>query len=256
MTKRSGHSNCASMAAVMGESREMSIKQLHPDTQWIQVWKILHTAWLSEEITSILYIVVHDIVPTNKRLHVIRVVESDLFGHRGRRDTLANGLTECNDGTAIWLWTGEIIAQKLRTDTRRLATYWCLRPDFLFWPPERHKGILWLVAYLVMYRLSSKDTYHCPNISTSCVAHDGRHARRPAGCRRWETIFPYSRECPLYRREPKEEANRCQDGTRCEEGDPPHTPLEWGCASVSATWHFMGNALPKYEAETMLISYV
>ena len=38
---------------------------------------------------------------------------------------------------------------------------------------------------------------------------------------------------------------------------PPHpTPLEWGCASVSATWHCLGNALPNYGAEVMLRSYV
>ena len=36
----------------------------------------------------------------------------------------------------------------------------------------------------------------------------------------------------------------------------PHTLLEWACASVSATWHCMRNALTKYEAEVMLCSYV
>ena len=48
------------MAAATRESREMRIKQLHPDTQWIQVWKKLHTAWVSEEIASMWYIVLHD----------------------------------------------------------------------------------------------------------------------------------------------------------------------------------------------------
>jgi len=40
------------MAAATRESREMRIKQPHPDTQWMQVWKKLHTAWVSEEIAS------------------------------------------------------------------------------------------------------------------------------------------------------------------------------------------------------------
>ena len=40
------------MAAVTRESREMKVMQLHPDTQWMQVWKNLHTAWVSEEIAS------------------------------------------------------------------------------------------------------------------------------------------------------------------------------------------------------------
>jgi len=36
--------------------------------------KNLLTASVSEEIASIWYIVMHDIVPTNERLHVIRLV--------------------------------------------------------------------------------------------------------------------------------------------------------------------------------------
>jgi len=71
------------------------------------VWKNLHTAWVSEEITSMWYTVVHDIVPTNERLHVIRLVESNRCRHCGRRDTLVHRLTECNEETAIWLWTRE-----------------------------------------------------------------------------------------------------------------------------------------------------
>ena len=46
------------MAAARRESREMRIKQLHPDTQWMQVWKNLHTAWVSEEIASIHFLLV------------------------------------------------------------------------------------------------------------------------------------------------------------------------------------------------------
>jgi len=66
----------------------------------MQVWKNLHTAWVSEEIASTWHIVVRDIVPTNERLHVIRRVESDRCRHCGRRDTLVHRLTECNEGTA------------------------------------------------------------------------------------------------------------------------------------------------------------
>jgi hypothetical protein len=72
------------MAAATRESREMRIKQLHPDTQWMQVWKNLHTAWVSEEITSMWYIVVYDIVLTNEHLLVTRLMESDRCRHRGR----------------------------------------------------------------------------------------------------------------------------------------------------------------------------
>ena len=91
------------MAAATRESREMRITQLHSDTQWMQVWKKLHTAWVSEEIAPMWYIVVHDIVPTNERLHTIRLVESDRCRHCGRGDNLVHRMTECNEVTAIWL---------------------------------------------------------------------------------------------------------------------------------------------------------
>ena len=42
----------------------------------MEVWRNLHTAWVTEEITS-MYIVLHDIVPTNQCMHVIGLVESD-----------------------------------------------------------------------------------------------------------------------------------------------------------------------------------
>jgi acetone carboxylase gamma subunit len=68
------------MKAATRGSREMRITQLHPDTQWMQVWKNLHLAWMSEKIASMWYIVVHDIVPTNERLHEIWLVQSDRCG--------------------------------------------------------------------------------------------------------------------------------------------------------------------------------
>ena len=116
----------------------------------------LHTAWASKEIASMWYIVVHDRVPSNERLHVIRLVQSDRCRHCGRRDTLIHRLTECNEGTAIWLWTRERVAQMLRTDPRRIPADLCLRPHFQFWPPQRHKAILWLLAHLVMYRIQQQ----------------------------------------------------------------------------------------------------
>jgi len=169
------------MEAAPRESRQMRIKQLHLDTQWLQVWKNLHTDWVSEEIASMWYIVLHDIVLTNERLYAIELVESDRCRHCGRRDTLVHRLTECNEGTAVWLWTRERIVQLLRTDPRRIPADWCLRPHFQFCPPHRRKAILWLLTHFFKYSCSSNDTYHCSTILISCAARDGSHTGRPAG---------------------------------------------------------------------------
>ena len=90
----------------------------------------LHTPWVSEEITCMWYFVVRDILPTNERLHVIRLVESDRSRHCGRRDTHVHRLTEYNEGTGISLWKRERIAQMLRTDPHCIPADWFLRPHF------------------------------------------------------------------------------------------------------------------------------
>ena len=122
----------------------------------MQVWKILHTVWISEEIAFMRHTVLQYIVPTNERLHAFRLVESDRCRHCGWRDTLAHRQTECNEGTAIWLWTRDGIAQMIRTDPHHIPTDWCLWPHFQFWPSQRHKAILWLLARLVMYRMQQQ----------------------------------------------------------------------------------------------------
>jgi len=113
----------------------MRIKQLHPDTQWMQVWKNLHKLWVSEEIASMWYIVVHDIVPTYERLHPIRFVESDRCGHCGNRRTPADGMQR-RDGhlvvdkgksraafppTGVY---GPISNSSRHSDIKRYCGYW------------------------------------------------------------------------------------------------------------------------------------
>ena len=53
---------------------------------------------------------------------------------------------------------------------------------------------------------------------------------------------------------PRKEQTVVKMGHGVGRGTP--TPLEWGCASVSARWHGMGNAKPKHETEVMLSFYV
>ena len=79
MRKRSGLPNgeCTLhiIAAATRESREMRRAQRSPNTNWTHVWKNLHTAWVSEETTPMWYIVILDTVPTDERLHAVRLVE-------------------------------------------------------------------------------------------------------------------------------------------------------------------------------------
>ena len=100
--KRRVYSTLHIMAGAAKEAPEMRITRVSPETNWKQVWeKKLHTAWVPEETTSSSYVVVHDIIPTNGRLHAIRLVKSDRCTGCERRYILTHPLTECNEG-AIW----------------------------------------------------------------------------------------------------------------------------------------------------------
>jgi len=149
------------VAIAARESREKRIIQISPYTNYTQVWNKLHAAWLSEETRSTCYNLVHDIrvFPTNERLNIIRLVDTDRCRDWANRDTLAPRLTECNEGTYIWWWTRERIAQLIRSDSYRIPTDWCLRPQLQIWPPQQIRAILWKLAHLVLTECSN-DTYH------------------------------------------------------------------------------------------------
>jgi hypothetical protein len=55
-------------------SRDMRITQLQPTTDWARVWSNLHATWSSDVIKATWYTVIHDILPTNERLHTIRLI--------------------------------------------------------------------------------------------------------------------------------------------------------------------------------------
>jgi len=106
------------MARAAKEPPERRITLLIPETNWMKVWKYLHTAWVPDETKSNWYVVVHNIISTNERLRAIRLAESDRCTRCERRDTLTHRLTECNEGTVIWQWTKERIAWILKMDPR------------------------------------------------------------------------------------------------------------------------------------------
>jgi hypothetical protein len=144
------------MAAAAKVSREMRITQKHPETNRKQVWKNFHTAWVTEDTKSIWYTVICEIVSTNESLYNIKLVESDFCRHCDKTETLRHRLTACNEGMTIRKWTKERIAQLLRMNPRYIPDDWCLRPQFLLRPPQRHKAILWILAHFVSYRMQQR----------------------------------------------------------------------------------------------------
>lgn len=60
-------------AVAENRSRDVRITLLYPTTDWPRVWTNLHGTWASNTIKANWYTVIHDILPTNERLHTIRL---------------------------------------------------------------------------------------------------------------------------------------------------------------------------------------
>jgi len=116
------------------------------------VWGILHAVWSSEELKAACFMVIHDLIPTNDRLAKIQRSTTNNFQHCSRVVTLIHRMTECSEGADIWRWTRSRIAIIHRMDPKYILPEWTVRPSFRFWPPQRYRAILWILAHMIYYR--------------------------------------------------------------------------------------------------------
>jgi hypothetical protein len=76
-------------------TQEMRIEKQYPHADWKTIWKNLTITPISGPEKMNWYKVIHDIIPTNVRLHRIRIYPTDNRCERNNTDTLEHGLTEC-----------------------------------------------------------------------------------------------------------------------------------------------------------------
>jgi hypothetical protein len=124
-----------------------------PHIPWANVWKNLHTLGLDDDIKSVWYAVIHDIVPTHARLAAINRMTSAACQTGGDEDTLIHRLVRCNEGQVIWNWIRERMAAILRTNSSMIPDDWTVAPFYHFWPPKRNNAITWMLSHLVFYRM-------------------------------------------------------------------------------------------------------
>jgi len=128
--KRRVYNTLRIMSTTENKPREVRIMQLQPAIDWSLLWGSLHNLRLSVGAISAWYVVIHDVIPTNARLHRIRLMDTDNCTQCGRQDTVLHRLTECGVEQEIWEWTRTRIARIRRTDPRHVTTEWFLRPLF------------------------------------------------------------------------------------------------------------------------------
>ena len=135
------------------EQQEMRVVKQNPTTDWKRVWTNLHDTGTAYTITAVWYIIIHDIVSTNVRLHNIQLAETPNCKGCGGLDTRLHRLSECGEGRNIWDWTRQRIAWIMRTTPEQIPVEWLLRPQFRIWPPRRNRAVLWILVHLVWFRM-------------------------------------------------------------------------------------------------------
>ena len=174
------------MAEAGNPPRVMRIIQLYPSANWERICTNLHECWTTEAVKINWYMVIQDILPTNERLHKIRLVESPLCGHCGEPDTVQHRITACGEGASIWLWTKRRIEWILRIDPAHIPQDWTKRPQFRLWPPQRHRAVIWILAQMIWYRikesLACTEQDYCNFLRrTRWKAYQAKHRRTNVG---------------------------------------------------------------------------
>jgi hypothetical protein len=113
------------------------------------------------------YQLIHDIMPTNHRLHNIGMVPTDKCTTCGGRDTLLHLLTESESEPEQWEWLTMRMAAILHQDKDRISKHWIMCPQIAVWPPRRRRAILWMLAHFAAFR--SRNGKKNQTQTTSCI---------------------------------------------------------------------------------------
>jgi len=76
----------------------MRITKLWPQENWKVLWKNLHETAVPESSRAAWYRVIHDIIPTNDRLHRMGLALTDRCRICGKKDTFENRFIDCGEG--------------------------------------------------------------------------------------------------------------------------------------------------------------
>jgi len=102
-------------------------------------------------IRSVWYTAIHDTMPTKQSLHQIARTNTDRCNKCGQRDTLKHRVSDCSPGKDVWNWIQAHLAMRLKKRPQHIHADWILRPNFRTTPLQKHRTILWILAYLVYY---------------------------------------------------------------------------------------------------------
>ena len=107
-----------------------------PEAEWKIIWKNLELTPTTGEDKANWYKVIHDIIPTNERLHRIRIARTDICIECNQKDTLIHRMTECGGNADNWKRIQNHIARMLRVAPNNNPHEHLIRPQMYLGPPQ------------------------------------------------------------------------------------------------------------------------
>ena len=102
--KKRIYSTLKTFSIAISPPQEMRVARLWPHADWQTIWKNLIATPTSEADRAVWYRVIHDIIPTNERLHRIRMSPTESCKECDNKDTI-HRLTERGENKSTWEWT-------------------------------------------------------------------------------------------------------------------------------------------------------
>ena len=122
---------------------------------WDNVWKNISHSSLSTKVRSEWYKAVHDLIPTNQRLHRINMVNGGNCKICGKLDSLQHRLTECSITKGIWRHLAVQLACVYRRHIEAIVPTILLYPQYKFKKNSKMKLVNHLIGSTVFYILSN-----------------------------------------------------------------------------------------------------
>jgi hypothetical protein len=139
------------------QAHHIRIHGKYPHTIWNTVWTNVQQAPVSLNVIATWYLVIHDVISNNSRLHRINLAESPNCTPCGTEDTTHHRLIGCQEAQVIWNATCTMLANITRTGRWNIPQHWIIRPDFQLWPIQKHQAVTWIQSHHILYILHARD---------------------------------------------------------------------------------------------------
>lgn len=127
---------------------------------WPAAWRNISRSWHGSATRTAWYLVVHDLVPTNERLHKCKPTISDRCARCGAQDTLGHRLVSCGAAADVWAWLNRSVARLGTADAY-------LRPDRVWRPAQLSNTMQWVIGKIVRYLMEEEyQSVSVPGVKT------------------------------------------------------------------------------------------